>query len=71
MLVRGPENNSYEEWLRKMALFCLKNGRLRGDLIILYNYLKGGCRVMGVGLYSQVKKDRMRGNVIKVAPGKV
>lgn len=48
---------------RELVLFNLEKGRLKVDLIILYNYLKGSCSEVGIDFFFYISGDQMRGEV--------
>ena len=64
-MIRGLMDLPYGHRLREMGLFSLEKRRLRGDLIVAFQYLKGIYRKGGEGLCIRECSDRTKGNGFK------
>lgn len=56
-LGKGVEKKSYKGQLKELALCSLEKRRLRGEIIPLYNFLKGSSRQVKIGLFFQVTRQ--------------
>jgi len=69
-IIRGLEHLSYEDRLRELGLFNLEKGRLWGDLIAAFKYLKGAYRKDGDKLFIRACCDRRKGDGFKLQEGR-
>ncbi|KAK4825715.1 LOW QUALITY PROTEIN: hypothetical protein QYF61_002133 [Mycteria americana] len=69
-MIKGLGSLPYEERLRELSLFSLEKRRLRGDLVTMFQYLKGGYKENGDSLFTRSHMEKMRGNGSKLHLGR-
>lgn len=68
-LGKGLEDKSNEEWLRELVVFSLEEAQ--GDSCCFLQLSERGCGKVKVGLFSQVIRDRTRGNDLKLCQRRI
>ena len=61
-MLRGLEHLCYKDRLKELGLFSLEKRRLLGDLIMVFQYLKGVYKHKGNQLFALVDSDRTSEN---------
>ena len=69
-VIKGLGSLPCEERLRELGLFSLEKRRLRGDLITMFQYLKGGYREDVDSFFTGSHTEKMRGNGYKLLLGR-
>ena len=69
-MIRGLENLPYKDRMREQGLFSLEKRRLQGDLIVVFQYLKGAYRKTGEELFIRTCSDRTTESGFKLEEGR-
>ena len=69
-MIKGLNSLACEERLRELGLFSLGKRRLRGDLVTMFQCLKGGYKEDGDCLFERSHMEKMRGNGYKLLLGR-
>ncbi|KAK4814404.1 hypothetical protein QYF61_018163 [Mycteria americana] len=64
-MIKGLGSLPYEERLRELVFFSLEKRRLRGDLITMFQHLKGGYKEDGDSLFTRSRMEKTRGREVK------
>jgi len=68
-MIRGLEH-FYEERLRELGLFIVDKRRLWGDLLEVFQYLKGVYKKAGEGLFTRPCRDKTMSNDFTLKEGR-
>ena len=60
-VIKGLGSLPYKDRLGELDLFSLEKRRLRGDLITMYQYLRGSYKEDGDSLFTRSHMERTRG----------